>query len=158
MSTKINPKDIQPTPLIKRDSKQSYDLLKSEGFTDAQIVKIFNSYKYLPTEKLEELNTMYQEIKDNEDIRYNLHNALLKLKNPNVAHALSALGIFGADRFYIGDKSSGITKACTLGVLCIFWVYDIFTIGKRTRYLNFLKLRKVMGFEDEEFNLEQLNK
>lgn len=149
----LDPNYVEKTPLAKLDSKKTFSLLSEEGFNQKEIEKILKSIKLLPHEKLEELNTMYQKIKDDSDLIYKTHKELLHLKNPKVATTLSVFtGLFGGDRFYIGDKSCGITKACSLGCIFIYYFYDIFTISKRTAYLNYLRLRKVMGFEEEEFD------
>lgn len=113
----------------------------------------------LPREKFEELEQLYQETtaKDPKLVEATIAQ-MHKMKKPWVAQLLSFLGIFGVDRFYIGDKRTGITKLCTLGGLLVFWFYDMFNIIKRTKYLNYINLRKAMGVEIEEFDLDKLNK
>ena len=150
---------VENTPLTKLDSKKAYEDLKAEGFNDKEIVKIVKSIKYLPKDKLEELNTMYLKIQNDKDTLYKTHKALLQLKKGSIATLLSVcFGLLGADRFYLNDKSSGLTKLCTLGSFFFFYFYDIFTIHNRCSFLNYLYIRKVMGFEEEEFDLDKLNK
>ncbi len=43
------------------------------------------------------------------------------------------LGMFGADRFYIGRTRSGIVKLITLGFLGIWWLSDVILIAGEWR-------------------------
>ena len=43
------------------------------------------------------------------------------------------LGMFGADRFYIGRTRSGIAKLVTLGCLGIWWLTDLILIAGEWR-------------------------
>ena len=43
------------------------------------------------------------------------------------------LGMFGADRFYIGRTRSGIMKLVTLGCLGIWWLSDLILIAGEWR-------------------------
>ena len=43
------------------------------------------------------------------------------------------LGMFGADRFYIGRTRSGIMKLVTLGCLGIWWLTDLILIAGEWR-------------------------
>jgi len=43
------------------------------------------------------------------------------------------LGLFGADRFYIGRTRSGIVKLVTLGCLGIWWLSDLILIAGEWR-------------------------
>lgn len=53
-------------------------------------------------------------------------------KNRWVALALSVLlGIFAADRFYLGLGGSGLVKLVTLAGFGVWWIVDIFLIGFR---------------------------
>lgn len=151
--------NIKPTKLTRIDADKVYDKLKSQGFNESQMKKILKSFNRLPHNQMETIKTMYDSIYDDDDLLYKTHVALLHLKNPVVTQILSIspLGLFGIDRFYIKDKSSGLTKLFTLGILTIFWFYDMFTLKERTKYNNYLLIKRVMGYEDEEFNLEKLN-
>jgi TM2 domain-containing membrane protein YozV len=43
------------------------------------------------------------------------------------------LGMFGADRFYIGRTRSGIAKAVTLGCFGVWWLSDLILIAGEWR-------------------------
>ncbi len=129
----------------------------SKSMSAEQLLKIAQSC--LPRENFAELEELYKETtaKDQALIDATIEQ-IKKFKKPIIAQLLSIFGIFGVDRFYVGDKRSGLTKLCTLGVLLVMWFYDMFTIRKRTKHLNYVKLRKAMGVEIEEFDLDKLNK
>lgn len=67
----------------------------------------------------------------------------VKIKNPTTSLILSLfLGVFGVDRFYIGDIGMGVLKLLTAGCLGIMTIIDWFRIMGRTRsknYENFMK-------------------
>ena len=68
------------------------------------------------------------------------------LKSPSTVVIMSILfGGLGVDRFMIGDTGMGILKLLTGGVCGILWIYDIFTIGKKTREKNFEKVNLRMS-------------
>lgn len=51
-------------------------------------------------------------------------------KSWNVAFALSCcLGLFGADRLYLGHTFLGTLKLCTCGGLTFWWFIDIFLLA-----------------------------
>jgi len=62
----------------------------------------------------------------------------LDFKDPTMITAVSALvGEFGVDRFLLGDIGLGVLKMLTLGGCLVWWIIDIFFVGKRARELNF---------------------
>ena len=46
------------------------------------------------------------------------------------------LGVFGAHRFYLGRKGSGVLFACTGGVFGIGWVADLINIPSMVKGYN----------------------
>ncbi len=43
-----------------------------------------------------------------------------------MGYALWILGFLGAHRFYYGKRASGVLYMCTLGLLGVGWVFDLF--------------------------------
>ncbi len=65
----------------------------------------------------------------------------LQYKSPTVSLILSLfLGVYGIDRFYIGDIGLGLGKLLTCGGLGIWTIVDWFLIMKSTRSRNYDKL------------------
>ena len=65
-------------------------------------------------------------------------------QNPVVMYGFSCwLGIFGIDRFLVGDILAGFLKLITLGGFGIWVVIDYFLIGNRTRDKNIEKARYI---------------
>lgn len=55
------------------------------------------------------------------------------------------LGIFGVDRFLLGDRILGLIKLLTLGGIGIWLVIDCCTVIKRTKSINSKLLFSVLG-------------
>lgn len=69
--------------------------------------------------------------------------AIAQFKDPIIALVLSIfLGIYGVDRFYIGDTGMGVGKLVTCGGCDIWWIVDIFLIMGATRKKN---LERIMS-------------
>lgn len=51
------------------------------------------------------------------------------------------LGGLGVDRFMLGQTGAGIGKLLTGGGCGIWWLIDLFNIGKRTKQYNYQKLQ-----------------
>ena len=65
----------------------------------------------------------------------------IKLINPRKIILLSIfLGLFGVDRFLIGDNVMGFIKLFSLGGLGLLSIFDCFYISKRVKEINYLKL------------------
>lgn len=70
-------------------------------------------------------------------------NELIKtdLKDPSTFLLLSVLlGIFGVDRFLLGDVGFGLIKLLTFGGFGILVIADWFSVVKRTKEQNFNKI------------------
>ena len=71
----------------------------------------------------------------------------LSLRNPTVMLIISILfGELGVDRFMLGNVGTGILKLCTCGGFGIWWLIDLFTVMRRTREKNFIKVRDAVSF------------
>jgi TM2 domain-containing membrane protein YozV len=55
------------------------------------------------------------------------------------------LGVFGIDRFVLGDNIYGLLKLLTLGGIGIWIIYDCYTIVKRTKAANYCLLCNVLN-------------
>lgn len=63
------------------------------------------------------------------------------MKDPTIALVLSiVVGIYGVDRFYIGDTGLGVGKLLTCGGAWVWWLIDLFLIMDATRNKNMEKL------------------
>ena len=59
------------------------------------------------------------------------------MKDPVVSLVLSVLvGLYGIDRFYVGDIGLGVLKLITCGGAGIWWLVDLFIIMDRTKEKN----------------------
>ena len=54
-----------------------------------------------------------------------------------VAYLLWIVGFIGAHRFYFGKKVTGVIWFCTLGLLGIGWIIDLFLIPSMSRQASF---------------------
>jgi len=97
--------------------------------------------RYFPAVALENINEFMQHI-DEEDLHLIL---TFPFKNPSkMFWTAFPLGLFGVDRFVLGDTGLGIVKLLTLGQFLIGFTVDSFTIISRTKnynYQEFLKLK-----------------
>ena len=65
----------------------------------------------------------------------------LKLKNPALILLASLLvGIFGVDRFLLGDTGLAIFKLLTLGGFGFFFIIDWFLVYRRAKEKNYSKV------------------
>jgi TM2 domain-containing membrane protein YozV len=102
-----------------------------------EIQKYFDNYgNYFPIVAWADIKEYLQDLNDEE------YNSFLKytFKNPNkLFWTAFPLGIFGIDRFILGDTGLGIVKLLTLGQFLIGFIIDCFTIFSRTRSYNYEK-------------------
>ena len=109
------------------DEKEKVDRVKVESYLLAH-------KKYFPPEKLIYMKNKMLDL----DPKSFDFVSTTKLKSPNTVWLFSIfLGIFGVDRFMIGDIGKGILKLLTFGGCTLFFFYDIFAISNRVKKLNF---------------------
>lgn len=66
----------------------------------------------------------------------------IQFKNPTTALILSIfLGVYGIDRFYLGQTGLGIVKLITCGGCGIWAIIDWFKVSGMTKEYNFTKLQ-----------------
>ena len=63
----------------------------------------------------------------------------------NLLQCFLFLGLFGVDRFLLGDIKMGIIKLMTFGGLLVLWAIDLFTINKRTKIYNLNKVNSILN-------------
>ena len=103
---------------------------------DSQKVEMYilSNRQYFPSEKLMYLKSKMSQI---DDKKFEMISAI-DLKSPQTVFLVSMfLGVFGIDRFIIGDVGMGILKLFSLGMCSILWMYDLFTIAERVKKINF---------------------
>lgn len=95
--------------------------------------KIPSEYIYLIRQKLESMEDGHETV---------LWAA--GLKSPMVALVLSLLlGVYGIDRFYIGDTTIGVLKLITCGGFGVWTIIDWFLIMDATKQKNAEKLMQM---------------
>lgn len=88
--------------------------------------KIPSEYVYVLRERLEAMD-------DDRDVLLMTTN----LKSPLISLVLSLfLGVYGIDRFYIGDTTMGVLKLLTCGGMGIWTFIDWFLIMQATKQRN----------------------
>ncbi len=69
----------------------------------------------------------------------------MQFKNPTTALILSIfLGVYGVDRFFIGDTGMGVGKLLTCGGLGFWAIIDWFLISNATKEKNYAKLSSII--------------
>lgn len=93
----------------------------------------------LPEENLSHLRNKLLSM--NEDQWANI--STVTFKSPTTMLIISIfLGGIGVDRFMLGQAGAGIGKLLTGGGCGIWWLIDLFNIGKATKKYNWQKLAK----------------
>lgn len=106
---------------------------------DEQKIDLFimTNQKYFPTEKIVYLK---DRLRTMDEQKFSLISTM-EFKDPTIITIVSVfLGALGVDRFMIGNVGMGVLKLLTCGCCGILTIIDWFTIGKKTRELNFSKL------------------
>lgn len=98
---------------------------------------IITNQKYFPEGKCVYLK---DKLRTMDDEKFSLLSTV-ELKDPTTLLLISIfLGVFGIDRFMIGDTGIGILKLLTLGCCGILTVVDWFTIQNKAKEVNFNKV------------------
>lgn len=98
---------------------------------------IMTNKKYFPEEKIMFLK---EKLADVDESKFAMISAM-DFKDPTTLLLVSIfLGTLGIDRFMLGDTGMGVLKLLTAGCCGILAIIDWFTVGKRTRELNFNKI------------------
>ena len=68
--------------------------------------------------------------------------SMIQFKKPTIALILSLfLGLYGIDRFYLGQTGMGVGKLLTCGGLFVWAFIDLFLITGATKDVNYNKLQ-----------------
>lgn len=96
----------------------------------------------LPNEKLSMVKNALMQLDDSKSAFIQT----AEFKDPTITLILSAaVGIFGVDRFMLGQVGLGLLKLFTCGGLYIWWIIDIVGAVKRTKNRNYKELAKVLS-------------
>ena len=88
-----------------------------------------------------QLSQIREKIAVMDDSKFNMLQSV-PLKDPQTSLILSLfVGVYGVDRFYIGDTGIGIGKLLTCGGLFVWTIIDWFQIQSATRNNNFQKIQ-----------------
>lgn len=88
----------------------------------------------------EHLAIIRQKMESMPDEKYTTFMAL-DLKDPIIIWVVSFfLGYLGIDRFLVGSIGAGVVKLLTFGGFGLWWLIDLFIIGKKTREVNYAKI------------------
>jgi hypothetical protein len=106
-----------------------------------EIQKYFSRYhSYFPLVAWDDITEYMQNINDND---FDLF-LTFSFKDPfKMFWTAFPLGIFGIDRFLLGDTGLGILKLLTLGQFFIGFTIDCFTIIDRTKNFNYNKFLQI---------------
>ncbi len=101
---------------------------------------VYSKISYFPKDSIDDLMEILMDC--DEDAFEKIKKT--HLKNPTLIQIVSALlGIYGVDRFLIGDYALGIFKFITAGGFLAMWIADIFTIKKSVREYNYNKVKSM---------------
>lgn len=95
--------------------------------------------KYLPAEAVPMLRQKLERLSQEQLTTLQA----VELKDPTTVFLL-ALFLCGVDRMFIGQVGLGILKMLTGGGCGIWWLIDLFLIGKATRQANLDKLNETL--------------
>lgn len=102
---------------------------------------VMTNQKYLPAEKIVLLR---ERLLEADDSKFNMISSV-EFKDPTTLLLISIfLGELGIDRFMMGEIGMGVLKLLTGGLCGILWIFDLITIQKRVKDLNFNNLMAVL--------------
>ncbi len=110
---------------------------------DQQKIDLFlmNNMKFFPSEKMPFLK---EKLKSMDDDKFMLASSI-QLKDPTVLLLISLfLGGWGVDRFMLGETGLGVAKLLTFAGCGIWALVDLFTVSKRTKEQNFMKIMTML--------------
>jgi len=88
------------------------------------------------TQYTQELFAIYKTLSDDKKEAFSSQFAA-QAKNPTTVFGCSAyLGMWGIDRFVLGDVGLGVVKLLTLGGLGLWYIIDLFLVSGRARAKN----------------------
>lgn len=97
----------------------------------AYTTELLGIYKSVPDDKKGEFMTRFSS----------------QAKNPTAVFGFSAyLGIFGVDRFVLGDIGLGVLKLLTFGGLYVWYIVDLFIVAGKARQKNIELARQIATF------------
>ena len=98
---------------------------------------IMTHEKYFPAEKIAYLRERLTNV---EDSKFSIITSA-EMKDPTTLLIISVLlGVWGVDRFMVGDMGMGILKLLTGGCCGILAIMDWFTISGKAKELNYQKI------------------
>jgi TM2 domain-containing membrane protein YozV len=123
---------------IVKDKKNEEEKLNNRAAEQRADIYIASKSKYFDSYQLAQIR---QKISFLDESRWNMIQTV-QLKDPQTSLIISIFfGIYGVDRFYIGDTGIGIGKLLTFGGLFVWAIIDWFQIQTATRNKNFQKIQ-----------------
>lgn len=106
-----------------------------------EAVKFINeNKKYLPSNKTDFLISRFTEC---EKINFEILESIRLISPVKILIISLFFGIFGLDRFLIGDYFFAFLKLFTLGGIGFLMIFDWFYILKRVKKINYLNLLSI---------------
>ena len=119
---------------LDEHNKKAYEKNKNKQVGKLRVLVWFNNnIDLFPKSSRKSLQEMLEKSTNEQFMQVSNIN----FKKPVTMFFISVfLGLFGVDRFMLGDVLMGIIKLMTFGGLFILWIIDLFTINNRTRVYN----------------------
>lgn len=107
---------------------------------------VYSKISYFPKDSIDNLMEILMDCDEDafEEIKKT------HLKSPTLIQIISALlGMYGVDRFLIGDYVYGFLKIVTFGGFLVLWIGDALTIKKSVREYNYNKVKSMASLSLE---------